>query len=54
MQNRSNLNGQDREVNCGLSNKLEAGTAPRLKLEGESPMVESPRPLPTGHLSDQE
>ena len=34
MQNRSKLNYQDREANCGLSNDLEAGTATRLKLEG--------------------
>ena len=54
MQNRSKLNGQDHEANCGLSNNLEAGTAPQLKLEGKSPMVESPSPLPTGHLSHQE
>ena len=51
MQNRSKLNGQDGEANCGLRNNLEVGTAPRLKLWRKSPMVESACPLLKESLS---
>ena len=44
----------DRETNSDLPNNSEAGTASQLKLEGKSPMAESPHPLPTGSLSHQE
>lgn len=53
MQNQNKLNGQNHDANCGLHNDLEVGTAPRLKLEGKSPMVEHQRPLPMGSLSHQ-